>query len=134
MSAAGAVARGREARVRLGMFPSTATVRRTTGRTTQDESTGLEVPVWAVVYSGPCRFVGGATRTVTIAGVEQQVETAEVHFPHDTTDLADGDLVEMTAGEWSGTVLSIVEAVKGDQRTARRVPVVQHDRPSEWEG
>lgn len=111
---------------------STATVRRKTGVMTQDESTGLEVPEWAEVYTGPMRLVGGATRTVTIGGVEFQEATGRADFPHDATDLADGDLVEITAGEWAGTVLSIVEAVKGDQRTARRVPVVEVSRPEEW--
>lgn len=112
---------------------STATVRRKTGVMVQDESTGLEVPEWADVYTGPMRFVGGATRTVTIGGVEFQEATGRADFPHDTTDLADGDLIDITAGEWAGTVLSIVEAVKGDQRTARRVPVVEVSRPEEWD-
>ena len=118
-----------EARARM---TSTATVRRKTGLMTQDESTGLEVPEWAAVYAGTMRFVGGSTRTVTIGGVEFQEATGRADFPHDTTDLADGDLVDITAGEWSGPVLRIVEAVKGDQRTARRVPVVEVARPEEW--
>ena len=32
----------------------------------------------------------------------------------------------------SGTVWRVVEAVKGDQRTARRVPIVESARPDEW--
>lgn len=130
MSVQSVLASGR--RTALARMTSTATVRRMTGRTVQDESTGLEVPVWADVYTGPVRFVGGSTRTVTIGGVEFQEATGRVDFPHDTTDLADGDLVDITAGEWAGTVLRIVEAVKGDQRTARRVPVVEVPRPEEW--
>lgn len=130
MSVQSVLASGR--RAALLRMTSTATVHRRTGVMTQDESTGLEVPEWATVYTGPVRFVGGSTHTVTIGGVEFQEATGRVDFPHDTTDLADGDYVEITAGEWAGTVLSIVEAVKGDQRTARRVPVVEVSRPEEW--
>src|SRR5690349_12791389 len=111
---------------------STATVRRKTGVMVQNEETGEEVPEWEDVYTGPFRYVGGQTRTVTIAGIEYQEATGRADFPHDTTDLADNDLIDITAGEWAGTVLSIVEAVKGDQRTARRVPVVEVARPEEW--
>ena len=117
----------------LARMTSTATVRRKTGNDgPQDETTGEQASTWASVYTGPMRFVGGSTRTVTIGGVEFQEATGRADFPHDTTDLADGDLVDITAGEWAGTVLSIVEAVKGDQRTARRVPVVEVARPGEW--
>ncbi len=118
-----------EARARM---TSTATVRRLTGRMVQDEDNGLEVPEWEDVYTGPFRYVGGSTKRVDIAGVEFQEATGRADFPHDTTDLADGDLIEVTAGEWAGTTLHIVEAVKGDQRTARRVPVVEVPRPEEW--
>ena len=128
-----AAAQAEGAVVAQALQQSTATVHRRTGVMTQDESTGLEVPEWATVYTGPVRFVGGSTHTVTIGGVEFQEATGRVDFPHDTTDLADSDYVELTAGEWAGTVLSIVEAVKGDQRTARRVPVVEVSRPEEWD-
>jgi hypothetical protein len=114
------------------MQTSRATVRRKTGATTQDEDTGLVDSGWAVVYDGPFRYVGGSTRRVEIAGVEFQEASGRADFPHNTTDLADDDLIEVTVGEWADTVLRIVEAVKGDQRTARRVPVVEVDRPEEW--
>lgn len=116
----------------LARMTSTCTVRRTTGRTTQDEATGEEVPEWADAYSGPFRFVGGSSKTVTIGGVEFQEATGRADFPWNTTNLADGDLIDITAGDWAGTVLQIVEAIKGDQRTARRVPVVETSRPEEW--
>lgn len=122
----------------LARMTSTATVHRRTGVMVQDEDTGLEVPEWTTVYTGPFRLKGKGSRTVTIAGVEYEQATAEGHFVaiDPETDapipLADNDLVEITAGEWAGTVLSIVEAVKGDQRTARRVPVVEEKRPEEW--
>lgn len=96
----------------------------------------LEVDVWAAVHIDlPFRLdtgASGGSRTVTIGGVEYQQATAVGHMPAGTVDLADDDLLEITAGEWAGTVVRIVEAVKGDQKTARRVPVVEETRPTEW--
>lgn len=117
---------------------STATVHRRTGRQAQNEDTGEEFPEWEVVYTGPFRLKGKGSRTVTIAGIEYEQATAEGHFvavdaeTGEPIPLADNDYIDITAGEWAGTVLSIVEAVKGDQRTARRVPVVEVARPEEW--
>lgn len=114
-------------------------VRRKTGKTAQNEATGVEQPVWAVEHADePCRYVAGAsqgaeTRKVVVGGVEYQVATGRLDFRHDLDNLLDGDHVELTAGECAGTVLRVVEATKGDQRTARRVPVVEVPRPVEWE-
>lgn len=104
---------------------------RLTGDTTQVD--GYDVPEWATVHANlPFRLVGGDTRAVTVGGVTFQEATARADFPWDATDLADGDLLDVTSGEWAGSVFRIVEAVKGDQRTARRVPVVEVPRPEEW--
>ena len=108
---------------------SRVTVHRNTGRTTQDEISGREVAVLDVIHADtPFRLDGnGGTRTVSVGGVEFQQATGVGHLPWDLTDLADGDLLEVTAGEWSGSVYRVVEAVKGDQKTARRVPVEEVD-------
>ena len=112
---------------------SRVTVRRKTGREVQSGITGLESPEWADVHTDlPFRLVGGNSRTVSIAGVEFEEATARGDMPVSTTDLADGDLIDVTSGEWAGSVYRIVEAVKGDQRTARRVPVAEESRPEEW--
>jgi hypothetical protein len=117
---------------------SRATVRRKTGVTTQDEGTGEEVPVWAVVHADLSFRLGGSnqgnagTRTVRIGDEEFQQAVRVGHFPANTTGLADSDLIEVTAGENAGRVLRIVEASWQDQATARRVPVVEVDRPGEW--
>lgn len=112
---------------------SRATVRRLTGDTTPNPVTGYDDPEWAPVHTDlPFRLVPKGSRAVTVGGVEYEQATARGDMPADTTDLADGDLIVLTAGEWAGTVLSIVEAVKGDQRTARRVPVVEVQAPEEW--
>lgn len=131
----GALERGRAAA--LARMLSTATVRRKTNKTEQSEATGEEVPVWDDVHTDlPCRLVasrvGGASRSVDAGDVEVEQSTPRMDFPFDTDDLQDGDLIDLTAGEYSGSVYSIVEAVKGDQRSARRVPVIEAGRPTEW--
>ena len=94
---------------------------------------GYDVPEWDLIHVGiPFRLVGGDTRKVTVGGVDFQDATARGDFPWDTFDLADDDLVEIVEGEWAGSVFRVVEAVKGDQRTARRVPVAEVPRPEEW--
>jgi hypothetical protein len=52
-------------------------------------------------------------------------------LPHDTV-LRDGDLIEVTAGELTGSVWHVVEADAADQQTARRVPVIAAEHPEEW--
>lgn len=122
----------------LSRMVSRVTIHRATGRTTQSETTGLEVPVWDDVYAAlPFRLDGGSSgdggsRTITIAGTTYEQATGVGHLPHNTVDLADNDLIEITAGEWAGSVWRVVEAVRGDQKTARRVPIVEADRPGEW--
>lgn len=115
---------------------SDAVVMRPTGATTADPD-GFEVPEWATVYTGPFRL-GGANagssgyRAVTVGAQELQLAVRVGHFPAGTPDLADGDLIEVTAGENAGLVLRIVEASAADQQTALRLPVVQTQRPEEW--
>lgn len=127
--------RGRAAAV--ARMTSRAVVMRKTGRTTQSETNGREVPEWAAVHVDvPFRLVGGTTagetRTVTVGGVELQLAVRRGDFPASLTDFADGDLIEITAGENTWSVWRIVEADWADQQTARRVPVVTTDRPAEW--
>ena len=106
---------------------------RKTDDTTTTDANGWEIPVWEVVaYDVPFRLVGGDTRAVTVGGVTFQEATARGDMPWDTTDLEDNDLLDVTSGEWVGSVFRVVEAVKGDQRTARRVPVAEVSRPGEW--
>jgi hypothetical protein len=129
------IARARQATVDLGDFPSKVTIRRKTGNMTTD-SRGLQVPEWATVYTDiPCRIAGMArsqspSRTLDIGGVQVQVSVRTAHLPHDTTDLRDGDLLDVT-GESAG-VYQIVESDPADQQTARRVPVIAAQRPEEW--
>ena len=117
---------------------SRVAVMRKTGLTTQNETTGEEVPEWATVHTDlPFRSDGGSTgdggsRGVTIGGVTFEEATGVGHFPAATVDLEDGDLVDVTAGEWAGDVFRIVKALRFDQKTARRLPIVEEVRPAEW--
>jgi hypothetical protein len=112
---------------------SRASVYRDTGTTTQDEETGLELDTWTeVAVESPFRLGrGDGTRTLTIGGVEVTVALRTGHFPAGT-DLRDGDLIDVTAGENVGTVWRVVEGDWADQQTAYRVPIVAADRPEEW--
>ena len=114
---------------------STATVRRPGAMVVVD---GIESPGWADVHTDIPFRLGGSNRgsagyrTVTVGETETQVAVRVGSFPADTTDLLDGDLIEITAGGNAGLVLRIVEATSQDQATARRVPVVEAQRPAEW--
>jgi hypothetical protein len=118
-----------------------ATVHRKTGRATQDESTGEEVPIWqdppphsdlAFRVDGSSSSDGGS-HVVNVGGVDYEQATAVGQFPATTDDLADGDFIEVTSGEWAGSVFSIVAAITADQKTARRVPIREEQRPQEWD-
>lgn len=114
-------------------------IRRKTGRTTQDETTGYEVPVWDTIHTDlPARFPperGGAgrSRTVDIGGAEVTLALREMHVPWATENLATGDYALVTAGRSTGAVWRLVEAsAPADQATAYRVNVTEEDRPREW--
>lgn len=133
---AATLARGRaQAESRM---TSRVKIRRESGRTTQDEGSGEEVPVWDVVHRNlPFRLGGSSqggtgTRTVKIGDDEFQQALRVAHVPACTEDLADGDYIEVTAGENVGRVLRIVEATWQDQATARRMPVIEVERPGGW--
>lgn len=136
MSVGSVLASGR--RAAIARMLSTATIRRMTGRMVQDEGTGLEVPEWADVHVDlPCRIAGAdrgssQSRTVSVDGGEMQVAARIAHFPHDVEGIADGDLIDVTAGESAGQVLRVIESDWADQQTARRFPVLGAQRPSEW--
>lgn len=116
---------------------SRVTVMRLTGETTTDTA-GYEVPEWAAVYVDlPFRSDSGGqgdggSRGVSIGGVTFEDATGIGKMPALTDDLADDDLLDVTAGEWVDAVYRIVSAVRYDQKTARRVPIVEEPRPQEW--
>lgn len=135
MSLDSALAAGR-ARAEARMT-SRATVRRKTATTTA-AANGRKVPDWAVVHADlPVRVAGTAANSAPyqsrdIGGAKVEVAARILHLPAATSDLSDGDLVEITSGENVGRVFQIIEAGWQDQSTARRVPVFATQRPEEW--
>jgi hypothetical protein len=114
----------------------TVQVRRKTGETTTDAD-GYEVDEWVVELAEvPCRIGSdrGASqsRTVSTPGGDVTLAVRVAHFPAATEGLRDGDFIEVVDGRLLGSVWRIVEADDADQQTARRVPVVAAERPSEW--
>jgi hypothetical protein len=112
---------------------SRARVRRRSGTTQVD---GFDVPGWADVHTDlPFRLGkgNGGFRTMNVGESEVQVAVREGHFPADTTGLDDGDIIEVTDGENTGAYLRIVEASWHDQATARRVPVLETEKPDGWD-
>lgn len=99
---------------------------------------GYQVPEWAAVHIDlPFRSSGGSSgdggsRGVTIGGVTFEEATGIGSVPATTVDLRDNDLLEVTAGKWAGDVYRIVAAIRYDQKTARRLPIVETARPEEW--
>lgn len=121
-----------------GRMTSRVNVYRKSGRQLGNESTGEQSPEWLPAHLNlPFRLDSGSSsdggsRRVEIDGVTYELATAVGHFPAATDDLLDGDFIEVVSGECVGTVWSIVKAVRADQKTARRLPIVEESRPDEW--
>ena len=134
MSVGSILAHGR--RSAESRMTSTVTARRLTGDTTTDAD-GYEIPEWAATHTDlSCRLTArtgaGQSRTISTPGGDVEIASRELHVPSGTTDIRDGDLFEITAGENVGTVWRVVEADGADQTTALRLPVVGAERPEEW--
>lgn len=120
----------------LSRMTSRATIRRPGGTTT--DANGFEVPAWTTLFTNLPMRLGGSdrggagTRSTTSGGVEVQLAVRVASFPHDTTGLRDGDVVQVTSGENAGVFVRIVEAAWQDQATARRVPVIETTQPAGW--
>jgi hypothetical protein len=95
---------------------------------------GLEVPKWAVVHQLLAGRLDGSdgTRTITVGQTEVQVAVRVWKCPANTSDLIEGDVIQITAGENAGIFLRVVEAAWEDQAIQRRVPVVETQEPEGW--
>lgn len=119
---------------------STVTIKRRNGETVQNETTGVVAKVWTITHTdqparlGPFGVGGAGGRDKAFKPGDVAVEWAErvLHLPHDTDDLQDGDIVEVTAGENTGTFWRIVESSWADQMTAHRLPILETTRPEGW--
>lgn len=118
---------------------SRAIIRRKTGQMAQNEDNGRQYPVWAVTHTAlPVRIAtsaagAGQTRQITLPGGAVNLAMRTAHLPAATTNLRDGDHIEVTSGESAGLVLKVLEADMSDQKTARRLPVEAVQRPEEWD-
>lgn len=99
---------------------------------------GIKVPTWTTPHVDlPFRLDGSAANDggsvgVRIGDVVFQGATSVGHVPAATRDLEDDDFVEITSGEAAGRVLRIEKATLLDQKTARRFPLADVQRPEEW--
>ena len=112
---------------------SRCTIHRATGNLTTNAD-GFEVPEYAAIYTGlACRIdSGSSTGTSTgvdVGGVTYAEATGVAHFPYPSPLLANDDIVLVTTGEWPGACYRIIAAVEYDQKTARRLPIVQEPKP-----
>lgn len=115
---------------------SRCTIRRKTGNMVLDAD-NQQVPEWIVVHADlPCRLATsrGAIKSRTQTPGEAELERAapDLHVPALTSDLANNDVAEITAGENTGEVARLLETSGTDQATARRIPVEAVERPTEW--
>lgn len=100
----------------------------------------IEVAGWAVVHPDLLFKLAGSNaggsgyRTIKVGGgPEIQVAVRIGKVPALTTNLRDGDLIDVTAGENAGLVLKIIEATGQDRASARRMPLYEVSRPKEWD-
>lgn len=135
MSASAVLLAGRAAAE--ARMTSRVTLKRENGTTT--DADGYEIPAWSVVYADlPFRSAGGGvadggSRGVRIGGVTFEDATGVGNFPHPSELLRDGDVFEVTSGEWAGDFYRIVAAIRYDQHTARRLPIQETAKPDGWD-
>lgn len=141
MTARSAALRGRmTANSRMGAsnLGSDVTLKRKSGNNTQNETTGVEAQSWTLVVATPARLAamgaarGAGAKSLRPGGVVWEQADRTMHLPATVADLVTGDVVEITAGQSVGTFWRVLEATWHDQMTARRVPVLQIDRPKDW--
>lgn len=121
---------------------SACVVRRKGSAGARDPITGHRPVQWDQVYpidadAGPFRIgaLRGMAASYVADGATAGEYTAAVrtgHWPHDTTGLADGDVVEVLAGEQAGTFWRITESAGADQMTALRLSIRQLPCPEDW--
>jgi hypothetical protein len=135
---AAALARGRawaEARMGAVNGGSDARVWRKSGLTARDQVSLREHQGFDQVGTDlvPVRVAGTAANSAPYRtlqpGVSQEQAARVIHFSAAFSDLCDGDVVELVAGQGAGTFWSLVDITWQDQATARRIPAVQIDPP-----
>jgi hypothetical protein len=124
----------------LDRMTSRCVIGRKAAAPVQDETNGVDVFPWTKVHTDLPLRLGGASRDSSAwtidtraGGVQESIAERIASLPWDTTDLQDGDVIAITAGENAGLFFQITEATNKDQATARRVPVKQILKPEGWD-
>ncbi len=102
-----------------------------TGRTVQSESTGREVPVYAIRFTTRCRVKVTDRLPISDEGGGRELISVrrELHIPVSSPATFDGDRAVMTGVHQTtdpalaGAVLTLGAAAVGSQTTARRIDV-----------
>lgn len=110
---------------------SVCVIRRQTGTTT-DHGTGVDTPVWSVVYAAlPCsfKFANGQPNEVDAAGQQVSTQHPVLSLPVTGSELVRvDDVAEITANSLDGALVGLRVRVDGmhsmTHATARRLPVV----------
>lgn len=115
------------------LMTDTVTVDRPTGRTVQDEVTGLKVPVFTTEFASLCKvqqhLKSSGASLVVEGGVLRADVDRLVHFPISAPVVLPGDRLTITAigpttdPQLLGVVLWVTDTAVKSYATARRVPV-----------
>lgn len=105
--------------------------------TTQDETTGRELPAWPTRFSTSGRLTARSgtpgTRTAEVAGVDVAQAALELHIPIAADSPLSGDVFEcLTAADdvdLVGRAYRVVGPSGASQKTARRLDVVEVSPP-----
>lgn len=139
MSAASVTARGRRAAEAL--FTDEFTAYAPTTRAAQDESTGVENPVyveqgtvWGKVQGPSTQASDTTTRTITEGGVERDVMLGALHLPVCETPAVGWEYVCTYAGPTTpsamvGKRFRVVNVPLKSFQTAYRLDVIETDEP-----
>lgn len=113
----------------------TATVRRRTGFTTQNETTGQEVPTTTVVFTTPCKLQSRSRLGDSFIGVSQYGGhqgtslDIDIHIPLSKPPVLTDDLITVTSPgaftdpQMEGRVFRVLASPSKSFATARRIPV-----------
>jgi hypothetical protein len=112
------------------LMTATITVRHKTGRTTQDEATGAEVPVMAVRFVSPAKFQSTgvlASSRVESGGREVVVDQMQVHYPVSKPQVEQDDEITCDTNpldpRLEGRVFAVGDPMNKTYSTATRLNV-----------
>lgn len=102
------------------LLVDTCTVERKTGEDF-DPLTGQLVPVWATLYSGPCRVRPGSGREIDAGEESLAVHMFEVTVPWDVDGVAPEDVVTVDSVDADLGVLVVDDVTAGSLAAFRKL-------------